>query len=324
MRFLALAALAAALVCAQHARAQAHVDVRGLAFGDYYYVFDSPTATRVDDNGFTLRRAYLTADFRLSDRYDGRLRFEANQGSLGARGMEAFVKDLYVRRKSRSGHAISIGIMPPPLFELSESVWGHRSLEATILDFTGVADSRDFGVRLDGPVLDESRLEYSLMFGNNNAIRPENDRGKRLYGQLRSLATEHLAFSAAVDYAGPSDGRDRGLTLHGFAGYRGGRGGAGIEPYWSRVEYTAGGSETLIGVSLFAHRLVTDRWRLVGRVDYTDIDRAGEPESLVLGVVGVAYEPDRNVRFIPNLWITRYETADTAELRGRFTFEFSF
>lgn len=302
--------------------AQPDVSLSGTAFGDYYYILSSPDEEAEEMNGFTIRRMYLTADFDLSRGFTGRARLEANSGNVSTRGMDAFVKDLYVRWQSSSGHAVRIGILPIPHWEDSaERVWAHRALEATVMDLFGIAASRDMGVRVDGPLLDDGRLEYTLMVGNNNGVRPENDRGKRIYGALLSRPSEHVVLSASFDYAGYTDQRERGITAHAFAGYQNDRLGAGVEPFWNRIELTNDGDVTTSGVSLFAHAKLANHWRVIGRFDLAEVE-AGAGATFAL--IALSFEPIPNARFLPNVWIMKQEGADSAEVLGRLTFEFSF
>lgn len=239
--------------------------------------------------------------------------------------MDAFIKDLYLRWTSNGGHAFRIGIIPVPHWEeTSEAVWAYRSLEATIMDVQGISASRDFGVRVDGPLVDGDRLNYSVMFGNNNGQRPEDDRGKRVYAGLHSRPGEHLVLGASFDYAGYTDLRESGITVHGFVGYEGERFSLGVEPFWSQIDFENESDVSTVGISLFTHASVTETWRVVGRIDFSKVDAPLGDVSSILGIAGISYEPIRNVRLMPNLWISKIENQDKAEARGRFTFEFRF
>src|SRR5690606_37298517 len=119
------------------ALAQPSVDLGGLAYLDYSYVFESFDDDAVGANTFDYRRLYLTADFTLSDAFDGRLRLEAQGRSATAQGHPApFVKDAYLAWTGPLGDGprLRMGLQPPPLFEVAEDVWGSRSLAATLKD----------------------------------------------------------------------------------------------------------------------------------------------------------------------------------------------
>ena len=325
------------LVGSQQVQAQDPIEISGTSFGDYYYVLSSPSEDEEDRNGFTFRRLYLTADYLLGSGFSGRARLEAGNSNVGSRGMEPFVKDLYLRWRSNGGHSIRLGIIPIPHWGTSEDVWAYRSLEQTVLDLFGVASSRDMGIRVDGPLMGD-RLGYSVMVGNNNGTRPEDDEGKRFYGQLQSRPLESLVVTAGFDYAGYVDERDDGLTLHLFAGYDLGSATVGVEPFWNRIDYSPmfvdpGGTISTVttsGISLFAHAAVAPSWRVIGRVDLAEVvvDAAavGADDSSVattFGLAAVSYSPTPNVQLMPNVWIQSTQDSD-AEVLGRFTFAYSF
>jgi len=76
----------AVVLSAGSASAQTQFTFSGQMFGDYSYVFSHPNEALEGDNGFGYRRLYLTTDFRLSERFDGRGRLEANQSSTNDDG----------------------------------------------------------------------------------------------------------------------------------------------------------------------------------------------------------------------------------------------
>src|SRR5690606_2347475 len=97
-------------------------------------------------------------------------------------------------------HEATLGITPPPAVQVSEDeFWGYRSLERAVLKFQGVVPSRDFGIRLDGPIGSRSLLRYSVMLANNNARRPESDPYRRVYGQLRFYPIERRPLTLGGD-----------------------------------------------------------------------------------------------------------------------------
>lgn len=305
------------------------IDLGGWAFGDYFYVASAPDSPQeglaypvaVPDtareglHGFAYRRLYLTLDFQLSDRLDGRARLEANDGTTGPKGPIPYVKDLWVKWTYGGDHSATVGVTGPPAFEISDGVWGYRSLEKTILDRRGIVSSRDFGLRLDGPLLADGDVRYAFMYANNSAARPELDRNKRVYGRLSATPTEKITLVVGSDYAEYSDRRDRSLRLSAFAGYEGEGVRVGLEGYRSATRLADATEVDELGISVFGIVQVASEWGLIGRFDWAsqDIEGGGAPtESFLLA--GVAYQPHPNVEVIPNVWhrpSTRYEKPDT-------------
>lgn len=298
------------------------IDLSGLAYVDYYYTFSSPDEGREGLHGFTYRRLYLTSDFTLDEDFFGRARLEANASSTRPPGPTPFVKDLWVAWRYTGEHDVRIGVMPPPVFELPEEVWGYRSLEQTILDFQDVNESRDFGIRLNGPLAEN--VQYAVMVANNEGVQPELDAYKRLYGLIEFHPTERLSFSLGADRAGYAAPREGGTRISGFGGYRSDRLNFGVEAYWYGETFETGEDFRNVGSSLFARYAVAPEWELVGRLDAASkgFESADAGEYFVL--VGSSYAPADGVKLIPNLWWRGGDLFDDPELLGRFTLEVSF
>ena len=298
------------------------IDLGGRAYVDYFYNIAGPdgasSGAAEDLHGFRFRRLYLTTDFTLSDAFTGRARVEADEGTDG----QAVVKDLSLRWAYSGGHSATLGITPPPAFGLAEGVWGYRSLAPMVMDRQDIADSRDFGLRLDGPITDGT-VRYAVMFANNGTVRPETDKYKRVYGQVQVRPTDRLLFVLGADQAGYNDERDSATRLSAFGGYSRERFRVGVDGYWSRVAMTEGDPRTRVGASLFGVLQVASNWDLVARFDRSQATRPGPDryETFVLGAV--AYRPHPNVVLTPNLRVS--DPNDTAaETTARMTVEVNF
>lgn len=299
------------------------VDVGGRAYVDYFYNIEHADDRTDALHGFQYRRLYLTTDFTLSERFSGRARLEAPEGVTGVSGVK--VKDLSLTWRYSGEHRATLGVTPPPAFGVSEDVWGYRSLDKTILDFQGIVASRDFGVRLDGPVTDDGTVRYAGMIANNTGTGfTETDPYKRMYGQL-SVRPEPLIFVVGADYAGYGDGRDEATRVSGFAGYSTDPIRVGIEPYWYHVAMADGSAETDVGISLFGRVALASDWEVIGRVDRSRerVSGAAPTQYDTFAVAAVAYRPHPSVVLIPNLWVWDLGTA-AAETTGRFTVEVDF
>lgn len=320
---LAVFLLLGAVVTAGPAEGQ-DLDLGGQAYLDYFYNVEAPEnpgdpAAAEGLHGFRFRRFRLTADFSLSEAFSGRARLEADEGTEG----RAFVKDLFVRWAYGGGHSATLGIMPPPAFGLAESVWGYRSLDKMILDRRGIVSSRDFGLRLDGPIAGDGTVRYAVMLANNGAARPETDKYKRVYGQLQLRPSDRWLFVAGGDYAGYNDDRDHGTRLSVFGGYSTDRVRAGLDGYWSRIARTEAGARISMGASLFGVLRVAPRWELVARLDRSRTTRPGPDRYETFGIGAVAYRPHPNLALIPNLRVSDPSDAG-AETTARMTVEVNF
>lgn len=300
------------------------VDIGGRAFLDYFYTISSPAEADEGLHGFTYRRLYLTADFQLSDDFRGRARLEANDGTSGPKGPVPFVKDLFLRWAYSGGHSVTLGVASPPAFQVSEGVWGYRSLEKTILDMQDVVSSRDFGIRFDGPVMRVGSVRYAAMLANNSATRPETDPYKRGYVQIAAFPTEHLSFTVGADHAGYEEPRESRTRLSGFGGYAADAFRLGLEGYWSNRFLDIGDEFASVGLSLFGAVRLAPAWELLGRIDRASAELPGADRLTSFFLAGVAYAPNEFVRLIPNIWLFKVDDAADDELLGRFTVDVRF
>lgn len=302
------------------AAAQTPPRLSGTAFIDYQHRIDSPIDSLRGTGGFTFRRMFLTADFRPAEQFDARVRFNANSGTVDARGPVIYLIDLWLRWHYGGAHSVTFGIVPPPAYLTAEGYWGFRSLEKSLPDFGGIITTRDFGIRADGPVTAGSRLQYSAMFANNSNVSPETDRYKRVYGELRASLASRFSVVASVNHAGYGDHRRSQSTGHAGFGYVDGQWRLGAESYLQRVEYRTS-TVTGVGASGWASAPLGSLWTAVGRYYYTRSASAVSPLVTHTAVAGLAYAPAATVRIIPNLLLTSREGDENRDLLGRLTVE---
>ncbi len=316
----------ALLLIVDSANAQEKVKFSGAIFSDYGYVLTSPNGESDGENGFDVRRVYLTSDFNISSKFDARIRFEGSDGTTVSNGRPGiFVKDLYVRWKSAlgTGHDLTFGIASPPLWNASEKHWAYRGLEATIMDRGKLASSRDMGVLLRGPVTSDKRLNYSIMFANNSGGKQETDKFKRLYGQLEFQPNESLVFTLGGEMYAFETGNS--VSLNGFAGYSFERAALGVEGFYNPKSFDGtNDTDNLVGASLFGRVNVTDTNRLIARYDLLDRDNAGTTSQNNWLILGYSFMPEKGIEIIPNLIWDKNKSDDDATLMGRLTVVASF
>lgn len=307
-----------------HSSSAQSLDFGGRAYVDYFYTLSSPTSATDGLHGFTYRRLYLTADYTLSEDFTGRARLEANEGSTGPNGPMPYVKDLYLTWHYNGDHSATLGVTSPPAFDVSDDIWGYRSLDKTLLDLEGIVSSRDFGLRFDGPVGAGETVRYAVMLANNSGVRPETDPYKRVYGQLVGTPSEEVTLVAGADYAGYGDQRDQGVRLSAFGSYDPGPFRVGLEGYWHNLTFDNAGDRTDVGISGFAVAEVAPDWELVARLDRSREAASGPTRLETLLLAAVAYRPHPNVSLMPNLRLRNVSTASDPDTRARVTVEVSF
>ena len=300
--------------------------ISGLAYLDYAYTIAAPGAGMDGMNGFTYRRLYLTTDYTLSDAFSGRARLEARDRTMLDNGVPVpFLKDLYLRWQ-KNGHRVDMGITSPPAFTVAEDVWGYRSLERTLMDRVGIVSSRDFGVAARGPIAAEGTVRYGVMVANNNSTRPENNKQKRVYGQLEVYPTDAVAFTIGADFADYDDQRDRAVTLNGFGGVTTDAYRAGIEGFYQQITLSdpEAGADARYGVSMFAAAGLGETTELVARYDRDMSDLGGVTTHTDFFLAGVAFKPHPQVWFIPNVLVDKLSIQDETFVTGRVTLRVAF
>ncbi len=306
--------------------AQSGVSLSGRVFADYSYVIASPDKEAEGDNGFGYRRVYMTANYTISDRFSGRFRLEANDGSTNAQGKNApFVKDLYLKWKGAlgEGHDVTMGVSSPRSFLVSQAHWGHRSLEKTILDRAGVIKSRDMGITASGPLTSSGSVRYGLMLANNNNVNGENDRNKRVYGQLEFYPEGRFHFTVGGDYAAMDDGS--AFTLHGFAGYQGEGFRVGAEGFFHPRSFdNLEDNDTKIGGTLFVIAEVSEKNTAIFRIDRVEWDLLGVTTSEIWALAGYTFHLEKNIHLTPNIIYSKYRDQDDPFINGRMTLYYKF
>jgi len=315
------------------------IKISGYMFGDYFYnvARDTSLASQSnvanggakDLNGFQFRRIYLTFDNQISTTYSVRLRLE---GTTGA----PVIKDAFLRWKNIfSGSDVFFGIQPTPAFEVSESYWGFRSLEKTILDLRGFVASRDFGVSLKGNILTDGSLKYWVLYGNNSNIGAETDKYKRLYAHIDLTPMEKFRLTLYADYKMQSGMNDPNSTATPpatlgrnvlstalFLGYaEKGKYSFGAEGIYQIAEngYAHGAvpvvvdDKTAAGLSLFGTVTLNEEISILGRYDYFDpnIVSAAKYDARNFLIAGLNWAADKNVSIIPNIVIETYENVQS-------------
>ncbi len=297
----------------------------GLVYMDYEYLLSSSDEEAEGENGFDYRRMYLTADYTLSDEFSGRARLEAASKPVDS---ALFVKDLYLKWKGAiaDGHDLVFGVQSPPSYNLSEKIWGYRSLEKTIMDRNKIVSSRDMGVQAAGKLSQDGNLKYAVMVGNNNSVRGEDDKYKRIYGQL-TWESDDVAASVGGDFA---SGEDRNaVNANAFASYLGDGFRVGAEGFMQKIDLdNSDNSRDELGISVFGIARVNEKVEIVGRADYVEMDASFASNSPKVSqtylIGGVAFSPNPKVHFIPNVYVVDTEGVDDPEIAGRVTLHADF
>jgi hypothetical protein len=314
------------------------IGVSGLVFGDAYAVVDHHDPELEDQNGFWIRRIYLTFDFDVAENWTARLRMEANgPGDFETSGkLEPFVKDAWLAWQG-DDHSVLMGISPSPTFDFIEGFWGYRAVEKTPLDLYRMGSSRDFGVAAKGN-LAGNRVFYHAMLGNGAGESSETNEGKKAMLAVGVRATDALVFELYADTEDRPDSADR-TTYQGFLGWKGERCRVGLQYAHQERQLEGGPDEPLAVGSLFGVVDLSSRLTLLLRYDRSfdgnpeagkiPYFRFADDTEFDLALAGLDWALAKKIRLIPNVEYVSYrETAGRAapddDLIARLTLFFSF
>ena len=271
-----------------------------------------------DLNGVQLRRAYFQVDNDLSIKYSTRFRLEADSKSLTSDGkIGVAVKAAYMKVRNVYPRAdLYFGVIATPTFENSEEYWQYRSIEKTMVDFRGLAPSADVGVELKGFADPGHVVGYSADDGQRR--RPEARDQPRQAHLLRAArsAGRTCASSPTSTTRTSTTAKDK-ATYKLFAGYDIPHGAVGSRR-GDQVAHKPVGAYYVRGrrSSVFARYPATPTLAGFARVDLWQPDRrVANRVDQHLYIVGVDWQPLKDVHFMPNIESMQYRRRARASFR---------
>ena len=311
----------AALLTLQGA-AEAEVKVKGYAFGDYYYV---ARGANKEQNGFQIRRIYLTFDKTWNKRFTGRFRLEANDAGFGSGGkMDANVKDAFMKYK-KNGRSLVVGLSPTPTWSLTEGIWGYRSIAKTLMDLNKVGSSRDLGVMFETPLGSSDKVKAQFMFGNGNSNKSETNNDKKGYIRLAMAPSKTFGATLYADYESRPGDQDR-TTLSAFVYTSNDTRSLGVEGVWQNRKNAAPGTDAAVrGLSIFGSAKTRDNFGFFARVDYFDPSDQASDDAVTRLFAGVDITPDAKIHIMPNAIVEAYQDSNVESVvTPRLTVYFKF
>ncbi len=181
-----------------------------------------------------------------------------------------------------------------------------------------IGSSADIGAGLKGK---SGKLGYHLMVGNGPGQKPENDNGKKFYGQVSFKASDALQLVGYADFNMQPQDKNQ-LTVKGFAGLKQEKLSAGLEGFM-RVNKKAAGDDdvTITGVSAFGSLGLAEQLKGFGRVDMLNNDATDTTDLLL--IAGVDHAPAKNVHLMPNVYVQLPDGSDP-NIQARVTFYYKF
>lgn len=276
-------------------------------FGDYYYVVMNHDFAYKGQNGFWFRGVYFTYDYDISDKFSTRLRVEYNSPDFTKKSanLTPYVKDAYLKLKFEK-FSLLLGISPTPTWELIEEFWGYRSVEKTPLDLQKFGSSRDFGIALIGKAGSKVKLGYYLMFGNGEGLASENNKFKKIMGEIH-FELPHFFIQIYGDWA-EGEGHTDKYTYQGFLGLKTDKFKIGTQYAGQIRQKDPDKQDTYEVASGFLTYNLNEKLTLLLRYDKmfdpspTEIPYIpfAQAKSNLL-IAGIDFKPNELVSFIPNI-----------------------
>jgi hypothetical protein len=324
---------------------------------DYvYFLSDEGPKTTVSSPGyrnnfFQFRRAYFTYENRIGDRLRFRFRYDAdNTANVTSvdfnkrttskdEKLRPYMKHLYVEvsdfliKNSR----LRVGMADTLTFKPAEDKWGYRSVAKTIVDgykdVTGEdidATSADIGLWYGGSFNKYARWAFMVTNGSHYT-KVENDKYKKLMGQLHLIPVAGLSLVGYIDYEKQTD------TASAYT-YK-------LDIYFEMIRQLTIGSEYFVyandlkkdavtgrkydvsGFSLYGqYQIQRDVLALFARYDFYEPNNRRADDRVNLVIAGVDWAPlGPSMRLQPNIWFYSYEDKNKKDdLIFQFTFFLSF
>lgn len=287
----------------------------GKVFTDYYWMAKNHNPDIQGENGFWIRRIYMTHEYTFNEAFSSRVRLEMNSAGDFETSAEMMptVKDAYLKWQN-DRHQIFAGISSTPTWGLTEDVWGYRSVEKSPLDLYDFGSSRDMGLSFKGELGNSGNLNYHLFLGNGNSNKPEINTGKKVMFSLAYNVTEHIVVQGYADYneSGDEPGSRDSFTSQVFAGYQSEQLNIGaLYANQQREGLLGAPNRSLDLVSVFANAKFSDTVKgylradhmfdpYVGGSDNSYIPFAENAESTFL-VGGADISLQENIHLMPNI-----------------------
>jgi hypothetical protein len=222
-------------------------------------------------------------------------------------------------------------------FALPEAMWSYRSIEKTVMDARGMAQSNDLGIALAGTADKDGMIGYSVMISNGNGAKAESDKYKKFAGEVNvKLLDKALAIDIYGDLMDLSTIQRR-TNVSAFAGYQSDAITAGLQYAMQTISTNttpATEDQTPSALSFFARAAIMPKQLMVfARYDMWNPNSKNTTtvykENFI--TAGLDWQPDAaaNAHVIPNVWINSYAEQGSlrkkdADVVGRLTFMYKF
>jgi hypothetical protein len=253
-----------------------------------------------------LKRFYLGVDHKFNNVLSANLTTDFRYGSNGtSNDVLVYVKKAYLQAKFAPEFFVRVGAADLPWVGFSESVYGYRFVENTLIDRTKFGTSSDWGVHIGGSFLDGkvnyaasaiNGAGYKTLSRNSNTVDLE---GRVSVNPIKSITLAVGGYTGKLGKSadGGADTR-RATRFNALAAYTDDRVRVGVEYFhaknWLNVTGPVGDSAD--GWSTFGSFAFNKQFSVFGRYDWVKPKKDLSPDLRDRYFnVGVNYKPIKEV-----------------------------
>ncbi len=335
----------------------------GYVFGDYFYKIHADSLNRgnvqfsdlpKNFNAFTFRRIYLGYDYRISEKFSAHLLLSNENDNADAIGERTFyIKAANIQWKNIiPNNDLIVGQSTTPLFVgNSESVWGYRSVERTIVDMRSFGGGTDLGIAWHGRLDNGQNFGYNFMLANGTSAKPENNKYKKFYYEFYARLLNKKIYLDITGTKESAGGGKNMSVIKGTAAFTGKTFTAGGEFIKVTRKKAAQNvtdplnptevSFTPVGISFFVHGMILPgKLNYFARYDNFNPDTRFDPNIIYSSnpvnykenfiTAGIDWMPVKSFHVEPNIWFDSFQstTADNTgndyDMVARITFYYIF
>lgn len=273
---------------------------------------------------FDISRAYLGYEYSFSQRFSGKVIFDAGSPDTSGVKLNAVLKNAYLQYRG-DNLELRFGVIPTSQFRLQEKFWGHRYVEPTFMDVYHFGPEADLGASLAWTFSPVIQMDVSVLNGEGYQ-KLQQDSALQYTAGLTIQPAKNLYARFYFDHL------KRGVsqnTYSAFLGYAGSKVTAGLE-YNYQLAHANVNDQNRSGISLYAtmplkhHSNLFVRYdklwssRNDGALDGWDVLSDGR-----LYLAGIEFHPVKGITISPNMsgW---YPVHDTHHIVTRFNLSMQF
>jgi hypothetical protein len=257
-----------------------NTSISGKVFANVSTIDHESDGVDLGDNGTQaeLKRFYLGVDHKFDDTFSANLTTDFRYNSNGtSKDVLVYVKKAYVQAKFAPELFVRVGAADMPWVGFSESLYGYRFVENTLIDRTKFGTSSDWGVHLGGS-LAGGRVSYaaSVVNGAGYKTLSRSSNTIDLEGRVSTSPVKNVTLGIG-GYTGKlgkssevATAAHRATRWNALAAYTDKRLRAGVEYFqaknWNNVTTLA--TDKSSGWSAFGSFAVTPKVALFGRYDW--------------------------------------------------------